>query len=229
MIKSLFGDDEPTKQEDLPESEAPKKTDRLDGITDSVGVAEEPPKPRVESQSVNPVVPFEVLEPIGKPKLDESAAGEKQPTETPPRVDFPGIEKETIPSELEDIKLEIPEEKQSPADSIPDEERKHDSDYDKISISPKAYTPESTSETMRKTGLAWSAAIVLFGSVAFMMVLGWFVDLTFGTQPGGVVGGIIIGAVIGFVQFFRTTAQILKPPKTDLKKYSLFSDENDDK
>ena len=69
---------------------------------------------------------------------------------------------------------------------------------------------ETTAENLRKTGLAWSAATVLGGSVVFMLILGWFFDLVFGSKPWGVVGGIVLGAVVGFIQFFRITSQIFK-------------------
>ncbi len=72
------------------------------------------------------------------------------------------------------------------------------------------YTPETPDETIRKSGMAYSAAIVLLVSIVFMMILGWFADLLFGSSPFGIVGGIILGAVIGFVQFFRITSSILK-------------------
>ena len=68
---------------------------------------------------------------------------------------------------------------------------------------------ESPAETIRKSGLAWSAAIVFFGSVVFMLVLGWFADLLFGSSPWGIVVGIVLGSLIGFMQFFRITSKIL--------------------
>ena len=70
--------------------------------------------------------------------------------------------------------------------------------------------PESFAETSRKSGLAMSAAIALFGSVVFLLIIGWFADLLLGTSPWGIVGGIVIGSLIGFFQFFRMTSQILK-------------------
>lgn len=85
----------------------------------------------------------------------------------------------------------------------------------------------SEADTVRNTGLAFSAGIGLFGSVVFMMLLGWLVDLYFGASPWGMVGGIILGAIIGFIQFFRTTSQILNPSKSDFEKVSLFSDSDD--
>jgi F0F1-type ATP synthase assembly protein I len=58
--------------------------------------------------------------------------------------------------------------------------------------------------------LAYAAAVILLASIVFMLILGWFADLLFGTSPWGIVGGIVLGSIIGFVQFFRTTSQILK-------------------
>jgi F0F1-type ATP synthase assembly protein I len=72
------------------------------------------------------------------------------------------------------------------------------------------FKPESAAETVRKSGLAYAAGITLFASIVFMMGLGWFADLMFGTSPWGIVGGIVLGSIIGFVQFFRITSQILK-------------------
>lgn len=68
--------------------------------------------------------------------------------------------------------------------------------------------PESFAETTRKSGLAWSAGIVFFASVLFMLIIGWGADLLFGSSPWGLVGGIVLGSLIGFVQFFRLTSQI---------------------
>lgn len=70
--------------------------------------------------------------------------------------------------------------------------------------------PLSIAETVRKSGLAWSAAIALFGAVIAMLLIGWGADLLFGSSPWGIVIGILIGAAIGFFQFFRITGEILK-------------------
>lgn len=70
--------------------------------------------------------------------------------------------------------------------------------------------PESTAETVRRSGLAYAAAITLFGSVVFMLIIGWGAGLLFGNTTLGIVGGIVLGAIIGFIQFFRITSQIFK-------------------
>jgi F0F1-type ATP synthase assembly protein I len=71
------------------------------------------------------------------------------------------------------------------------------------------YTSESVDETARKSGLAYSAGIILFVSVGVMLLIGWLLDRYFGTSPGFLVGGIIFGAVLGFYQFFRITSRII--------------------
>jgi len=70
--------------------------------------------------------------------------------------------------------------------------------------------PQSLSETVRQSGLAYSAGIALFASVVFMLLIGWGADLLFGSSPWGIVSGIVLGALIGFFQFFRLTSQIFK-------------------
>ncbi|MCY7376914.1 MAG: AtpZ/AtpI family protein [Pyrinomonadaceae bacterium] len=94
---------------------------------------------------------------------------------------------------------------QSPAEKN-DEKTKYDTDF----FAQSPYQSESSDETIRKSGLAYSAAIILTGSIVFMLILGWFADLLLGTSPWGIVVGILLGSVIGFIQFFRTTSQILK-------------------
>ena len=88
-----------------------------------------------------------------------------------------------------------------------------------------SFKPDSPAEIIRKSGLAWSAAIVLFGSVVFLMVLGWLFDLIFGSQPWGIVLGIFIGGAIGFFQFFRITSQIHKDPQTEYRSTSILENE----
>lgn len=87
-----------------------------------------------------------------------------------------------------------------------------DAPFDKISdaATQKTYEPPDAAESMRMSGLAWSVGIVLFSSIAFMMVIGWFADLLLGSSPWGIVGGIIFGSLIGFVQLFRVSSQIFR-------------------
>jgi F0F1-type ATP synthase assembly protein I len=73
-----------------------------------------------------------------------------------------------------------------------------------------SFTPETPSETIRKSGLAYSAALALVGSVVFLLIIGWILDSFLGTSPWCLVGGIVIGSVLGFYQFFKITSQILK-------------------
>ncbi len=75
---------------------------------------------------------------------------------------------------------------------------------------PTDYKPESKAEIIRKSGLAWSAGIAFFGSVVFLLIIGWFADLLLGTSPWCAVGGVVLGSIIGFLQLFRLTSQILK-------------------
>jgi ATP synthase protein I len=70
------------------------------------------------------------------------------------------------------------------------------------------FAPEKAAETIRRSGLAYAAVAALVGSVVFMLILGWLIDSFFGTGPYFLVGGIILGSIIGFLQFFRVTAQI---------------------
>lgn len=75
------------------------------------------------------------------------------------------------------------------------------------------YSPPSAGETVRMTGLAWSAGVSLFGSIVAMMLIGWLIDLLVGSSPWGLIGGIVFGAVIGFIQFFRINSEIFKKEK----------------
>lgn len=110
--------------------------------------------------------------------------------------------------------------------STADEQYSGPNDSSTISITQKDFVPESQSENIRKTGMAYSAAIALFGSIIFMLILGWFADLMLDSAPWGTVVGIVIGAGIGFIQFFRITSQIHKPKPSDFDKVSLRSDMN---
>src|SRR5258708_31786177 len=110
-------------------------------------------------------------------------------------------------------------------DSLWDDVKKSDEPPAAISD----YTPDSPDETVRQSGLAWSAGIVFFGSVVFMLFLGWGADLLLGSSPWGIVGGIVLGAIIGFVQFFRLTSHIFTSKKTGPSERPLMPHDDDDK
>ena len=96
----------------------------------------------------------------------------------------------------------------SPAISILDEDGADETDKEPFVLSET--TPLTTAETVRSSGLAYSAAIALFGAVLVMLLIGWGADLLFGSSPWGIVIGIVVGAGIGFIQFFRITGEIFK-------------------
>jgi len=88
-------------------------------------------------------------------------------------------------------------------------------DSESVEEKPEAFVlseakPETTAETVRRSGLAWSAGIAFFAAVAFMLIIGWGADLLLGSTPWGIVVGIVVGSIIGFIQFFRLTSQIFK-------------------
>lgn len=91
------------------------------------------------------------------------------------------------------------------------------------------YAAPTTDESVRQSGLAWSAGIVFFGSTAFMLGLGWLADLIFGSSPWGLVLGIVFGSIIGFVQFFRITSKIFgsKKPSDDMRPLLSRTDDDD--
>ena len=96
-------------------------------------------------------------------------------------------------------------------------------------FAPQPFTPPSTEETVRRSGLAWSAGIVFFSAIAFMLFLGWIADWLLGSSPWGIVGGVVLGSVIGFVQFFRITSQIFSSNKSGPAINPLMPRNDDDK
>jgi F0F1-type ATP synthase assembly protein I len=70
--------------------------------------------------------------------------------------------------------------------------------------------PETTAETIRRSGMAYSAGVAFTAAVVFMLILGWGADLLLGSSPWGIVIGIVVGSLIGFVQLFRISSQIFK-------------------
>lgn len=91
------------------------------------------------------------------------------------------------------------------------------------------FTPETTAENVRRSGLAWSAGIAFFASVAFTLFLGWIADKLLGSSPWGLVGGIVLGSIIGFIQFFRISSQIFATDKKDPAMRPLLTRDEDEK
>jgi F0F1-type ATP synthase assembly protein I len=85
------------------------------------------------------------------------------------------------------------------------------------------YPADTPQETARKGGLAWTAGIVFFSSVAFMLLLGWIADWLFESSPWGLIGGIVLGSIMGFVQFFRISSRIFNPKKTETAERPLMT------
>lgn len=93
---------------------------------------------------------------------------------------------------------------------------------------PAPFEPETTEETVRRSGLAYSIGIVFVVSVAFMLLLGWIADWMFGTKPWGLVGGIVLGSIIGFVQVVRISSRIFTPNKNGPSISPLMSHVDDE-
>ncbi len=223
MIKSLLGADEPiekekTKSDDNADTSLTAPFQRAESANVSAGNTESLKPEAMELEPSAEVEPFEITDPIGKPPLPVDGEQDAPANQAVVGLDLRGsgtvnTVENSAPSQgivQDGLRNELPD------------------GGDKISVSPKTFTPDSVDETIRKTGLAWSAAIVLFASVAFMMLFGWFADFVFGTKPWGIVVGIVVGATIGFVQFFRTTSQILRPPKSEINTIPVYSRVDDD-
>ncbi|MCO6511401.1 MAG: AtpZ/AtpI family protein [Aridibacter famidurans] len=97
----------------------------------------------------------------------------------------------------------------------------HTADSDRGPFSTADDEPVSQVEIFRRMGLAWSAAIAMFGSVVFMLAIGWVADVLLGSSPWGIVTGIVLGAAIGFFQLFRITSHISGSGANDFDKVSL--------
>lgn len=68
-------------------------------------------------------------------------------------------------------------------------------------------TPDDE-ETNRKSGIAYSAGLMLFSSVVAFCGAGWLADRWLGTKPWLLVVGIVLGAIVGFYQFIRLTSKL---------------------
>ncbi|MGH9898378.1 MAG: AtpZ/AtpI family protein [Pyrinomonadaceae bacterium] len=72
----------------------------------------------------------------------------------------------------------------------------------------KENRPETNSETARKSGIAYIAALSIFFSVLFFFGLGWLLDRWLSTTPWFVVAGVCIGSILGITQFIRMTSKL---------------------
>jgi len=247
MIKSLLGEDETTKKEEIKVDELKSSTansilpdDEIESVEEIKAAILSETLP--ESKTEPSVEPFEVARPIGQPKIQQQSDSAVKNIENVISEQDPLSAKAAeLDKKIVEIEKELAEDGGIAGDDLPEKLEVNplpvsktdlslvkESDS-KIDISQKPFTPESAGETARKSGLAFSAGISLFASVVFMLILGWFVDLYVGSSPWGIVVGITIGAIIGFVQFFRTTRQIINPQSSDFEKTSLFSNEHDKK
>lgn len=159
---------------------------------------------RLENEITNAAIDEPAAETFAAPVTDSPVIAENiaPPIEAEkPVLDAPENETAKIPLQSDWLG--------NPA-MIEEATEKKSADASEPTIFQSDYTPPTTAETIRNSGLAWSAGIIFFGAVIFMMIFGWFADLLFGSSPWGLVGGIILGGIIGFIQFFRITSQIFK-------------------
>jgi ATP synthase protein I len=63
-------------------------------------------------------------------------------------------------------------------------------------------------ETNVKAGIAYAAALSLFGAVVGGLIAGWLLDRWLGTRPWLLVVGLILGAAGGFYEFIRATSKL---------------------
>jgi F0F1-type ATP synthase assembly protein I len=203
MIKSLFDhDEEPLPKENKSEIES-----------------EESIKRQLDELNLSAETPYadDEIETITLPKIEQvyAAANEPPPVNnTFPENRFFEVEAQTQTPQAEStgneasyqISATTPYRNVLQNENAPASESVSQTE----NVSQTDAQPLTTAEALRQSGMAWSAAVGLFGSILFMLILGWFFDLLTDASPFGKVGGIIIGAAIGFYQFFRTTSQIFK-------------------
>jgi F0F1-type ATP synthase assembly protein I len=145
-------------------------------------------------------------------KIDEPSVRARV-EETPAREYPPFYREQTLPPIPEaPVEFAVPEppEQQTVSANPPDAPNFREEKNERELFAKTPYTPPTQEENIRNTGLAWNAGIIFFGSVGFMLILGWGADLLLGTSPWGLVGGVIFGSLIGFIQFFRISSQIFR-------------------
>ena len=195
MSQSIFDwdEDEPEKEEKQPEQPAaliPYQSEPL-----------WPEPPPVEYQPE----PFQPMPPPPEPPREEPAPFEyySDPFQQRPAP----ISEEPDPFAVPDLD----EDQHNPLWNDADLFGHEPTGFEKPTETP-ASSPE---ENARRSGLAFSAGIVFFSSVVFMLFLGWIADWLIGSSPWGLVGGIILGSVIGLIQFVRITSQIFNSKKSE--------------
>jgi F0F1-type ATP synthase assembly protein I len=173
------------------------------------------------------------------PGTDIALSAETQPDDPPttrPLIDDPyadDLDEESLAAELASIDRETDRRSGSAEHWSPDlswtqpdsitRSAVPNAGVDETPFSAVPYEAPSLAESVRQSGLAWSAGIAFFGSVLFFLFLGWIIDLLLGSSPWGLVGGIVFGGLIGFVQFFRITSQIFPSSKSSEKVNPLMS------
>lgn len=215
MIKSLLETEENQPDEFKPETSKTIDTSFKKNAAASIVEINEPEEPleifetRLDAPAVS-----ETRESADEEMLAKLIAEIEGETANPAKAEFSPIENSASRAESDAADFQLPVETvnenanfDSPvaAAAVTTQPQSNDTTLFQSSV-----PPESFAETARKSGLAYAAAITLFGAVVFMLIIGWFADLLLGSSPWGIVGGIIVGAAIGFFQFFRLTAQIFK-------------------
>jgi F0F1-type ATP synthase assembly protein I len=237
MIQSLFNHDDeapqpPENQSDVETEESIKRQlDELSLSAETPEAASEPVIfPEMETQTGQTETGIiadnedDEIETIALPRIEQVYANASEPPVDNPfsetrfaenAAEMPAPEAESIAAEIEPLPQastatqyrNVLETENAPANERVSQTQ---SIFQTENVSQTEARPLTTAETLRQSGMAWSAAIGLFGSVLFMLILGWFFDLLTGASPIGLVVGIIIGASLGFYQFFRITSQIFK-------------------
>jgi F0F1-type ATP synthase assembly protein I len=212
MIQSLFGNGEETEPQP-PENQSEIETEEsIKRQLDELNLSAETPAaddeietiilPRIEQVDANASDPT-IANAFAENRFSEAVTETPAPEAEPIAAEIEPMPQASTATQYRNVLLNEPapsNESVSQTQSI----------FQTENVSQTEDRPLTTAETLRQSGMAWSAAVGLFGSVLFMLILGWFFDLLTDASPIGLVVGIIIGAGIGFYQFFRITSQIFK-------------------
>ena len=189
-----------------------------------------------------PVAPAASVEPVGttpnQPDAPLNVSLERTDSESPQKISNVTPAEAAVsgqsrtPSEdyypiLDPAATDIPPSARSAFDAASPLRLNDRADFD-TTPPPLEFEPAPQYETMRRSGLAWSAGIVFFGTVAFTLLLGWIADLLIGSAPWGLVGGIVFGSILAFVQFFRISSRIFPSSKKGPEVNPLMSSRDDE-